>query len=75
MDEGEEVDQDSKERLKQFMKNQPPVYEGTMFMEFEGASREDLEETAAAKLDEPASGKQWQTLAGLILRDENSKGL
>jgi hypothetical protein len=57
------------------MKNQPPVYEGTMFMEFDGNSREDFEETAAAKMDEPASGKQWQNLAGLILRDENTKGL
>lgn len=46
-----------------------------MFMEFDGTSRAALEREETAKMDEPASGKQWQNLAGLILRDENSKGL
>jgi len=46
-----------------------------MFMEFDGTSREEIEKEEAAKMDEPASGKQWQNLAGLILRDENTKGL
>jgi len=44
-------------------------------MEFDGTSREEIEKEEAAKMDEPASGKQWQNLAGLILRDENTKGL
>lgn len=46
-----------------------------MFMEFDGTSKEELEREEASRVDEPASGKQWQNLAGLILRDENSKGL
>ena len=44
-------------------------------MEFDGTSKEELEREEASRADEPASGKQWQNLAGLILRDENSKGL
>ena len=44
-------------------------------MEFDGTSKEELEREEASRVDEPASGKQWQNLAGLILRDENSKGL
>ena len=46
-----------------------------MFMEFDGTSKEEREREETAKADDPASGKQWQHLAGLILRDENSKGL
>ena len=55
--------------------NNQPVYEGNMFMEFDGNSKEEKAREEAAKMDDPASGKQWQNLAGLILRDENSKGL
>ena len=56
------------------MKNEP-VFEGNMFMEFDKNSKEERLKEETAKNDDPASGKQWQNLAGLILRDENSKGL
>jgi hypothetical protein len=56
------------------LKNEP-VYEGNMFMEFDKNSKEERLKEETAKNDDPASGKQWQNLAGLILRDENSKGL
>ena len=46
-----------------------------MFMEFDKNSKEEKLKEETAKNDDPASGKQWQNLAGLILRDENSKGL
>jgi len=44
-------------------------------MEFDKNSKEERLKEETAKNDDPASGKQWQNLAGLILRDENSKGL
>ena len=44
-------------------------------MEFDKNSKEEKLKEETAKNDDPASGKQWQNLAGLILRDENSKGL
>jgi hypothetical protein len=56
------------------LKNEP-VFEGNMFMEFDKNSKEEKLKEETAKNDDPASGKQWQNLAGLILRDENSKGL
>jgi len=56
------------------LKNEP-VFEGNMFMEFDKNSKEERLKEETAKNDDPASGKQWQNLAGLILRDENSKGL
>lgn len=46
-----------------------------MFMEFDKNSKEEMEKMETAKEEDPAPGKQWQNLAGLILRDENSKGL
>lgn len=44
-------------------------------MEFDGSSKEDFDRDEGGRPGEPASGKQWQNLAGLILRDENTKGL
>jgi len=73
IDENDEVD--SKDNLKAYVKNNEPVFEGNMFMEFDKNSKEEMEKMETAKEDDPAPGKQWQNLAGLILRDENSKGL